>query len=62
MDFGAQDVAKNYYLSSYHQASESFEFIFNKDVWNDLPDDLKGILQYGVEAASTANTARAMNE
>jgi TRAP-type mannitol/chloroaromatic compound transport system substrate-binding protein len=27
-----------------------------------LPDDLKGILQYGVEAASTANTARAMNE
>jgi TRAP-type mannitol/chloroaromatic compound transport system substrate-binding protein len=62
MDFGAQDVAKNYYLSSYHQASESFEFIFNKDVWADLPDDLKGILQYGVEAASTANTARAMNE
>ena len=62
MDFGAQDVAKNYYLSSYHQASESFEFIFNKNVWNDLPDDLKGILQYGVEAVSTANTARAMNE
>jgi TRAP-type mannitol/chloroaromatic compound transport system substrate-binding protein len=62
MDFGAHDVAKNYYLSSYHQASESFEFIFNKDTFNDLPDDLKGILQYGVEAASTANTARAMNE
>ena len=28
--FGAQDVAKNYYLSSYHQASESFEFLFNR--------------------------------
>jgi TRAP-type mannitol/chloroaromatic compound transport system substrate-binding protein len=25
------DVAKNYYLSSYHQASESFEFVFNRD-------------------------------
>jgi TRAP-type mannitol/chloroaromatic compound transport system substrate-binding protein len=28
--FGAPDVAKNYYLSSYHQASESFEFLFNR--------------------------------
>ncbi len=59
-DFGAQDVAKNYYLSSYHQASEAFEFIFNNDLLEDLDDDLKAILQYGVEAASTANTAKAM--
>ena len=29
--FGAQDVAKNYYLGSYHQASEAFEFLFNSD-------------------------------
>ncbi|MHC1551310.1 TRAP transporter substrate-binding protein [Phyllobacterium sp. K27] len=61
MRFGAQDVAKNYYLSSYHQASESFEFLFNKDFYDDLEPDLQAILKYGVEAASTANTASAMS-
>ena len=60
-DFGAQDVAKNYYLSSYHQASESFEFLFNKSFIEDLDPDLQAILKYGVEAASTANTAKAMD-
>lgn len=60
-DFGAQDVAKNYYLSSYHQASESFEFIFNRDFFEDLGRDLQAILEHSVEAASTANTASAMN-
>ena len=59
--FGAQDVAKNYMLSSYHQASESFEFLFNKDVFDDLSDDLKAILEYAVEAVSTANTALAFD-
>ncbi|AKH19487.1 TRAP transporter substrate-binding protein [Sedimenticola thiotaurini] len=61
MRFGSQDVAKNYYLSSYHQASESFEFLFNKDFFDDLDDDLKAILEYGVESASTANTAIALD-
>ena len=61
MRFGAQDVAKNYYLSSYHQASESFEFIFNKDFLEDLPPDLQAVLRHSVEAASTANTAIAMD-
>jgi TRAP-type mannitol/chloroaromatic compound transport system substrate-binding protein len=61
MRFGAQDVAKNYYLSSYHQASESFEFIFNRDFYEDLEPDLQAILRYGVEAASTSNTALAMD-
>ena len=59
-DFGAQDVAKNYYLSSYHQASESFEFLFSKQFVEDLDPDLQAILKYGVEATSTANTAKAM--
>ncbi len=60
-DFGAQDVAKNYYLSSYHQASESFEFLFSRSFVEDLDPDLQAILKYAVEAASTANTAKAMN-
>jgi TRAP-type mannitol/chloroaromatic compound transport system substrate-binding protein len=55
MRFGAQDVAKNYMLSSYHQASESFEFQFNRDFFEDLEPDLQAILQYGVEAASSGN-------
>jgi TRAP-type mannitol/chloroaromatic compound transport system substrate-binding protein len=58
--FGAADVAKNYYLSSYHQASESFEFCFNQDFFDDLDPDLQAILKYAVEAASTSNTALAM--
>jgi TRAP-type mannitol/chloroaromatic compound transport system substrate-binding protein len=61
MRFGAQDVAKHYYLSSYHQASESFEFMFNKDFFDDLPEDLQAILKYAVESASTANTASALD-
>ena len=59
-DFGAQDVAKNYYLSSYHQAAEAFEFLFSKDFMDDLEPDLQAILRYSVEAVSTANTAKAM--
>ncbi|MEQ9334259.1 TRAP transporter substrate-binding protein [Thalassobaculum sp.] len=62
MRFGAQDVAKNYMLSSYHQASESFEFLFNKDFYDDLPKDLQAILRYGVEAVSTSNTALALDQ
>ncbi|MFN4129495.1 MAG: TRAP transporter substrate-binding protein [Paracoccaceae bacterium] len=60
--FGAQDVAKNYYLSSYHQASEAFEFTFNKDFLEDLDPDLQAILKYAVEASATSNLALAMRE
>ncbi|WP_299650752.1 TRAP transporter substrate-binding protein [uncultured Jannaschia sp.] len=59
-DFGAQDVAKNYYLSSYHQAAEQFEFLFNRFTYEDLEPDLQAILRYGVEASATANTSKAM--
>lgn len=59
-DFGAQDVAKNYYLSSYHQASEQFEFLFNKDTYEDMDPDLQAILKYAVEASATANSNKAM--
>jgi TRAP-type mannitol/chloroaromatic compound transport system substrate-binding protein len=62
MRFGAQDVAKNYMLSSYHQASESFEFIFNKDTFEGLDPDLQAILKYGVEAVHLSNTALAMHQ
>jgi TRAP-type mannitol/chloroaromatic compound transport system substrate-binding protein len=57
MRFGAQDVAKFYSMGSFHQAQEFFEIIFNKDKYNALPADLKAILKYAAEAASTASTS-----
>ncbi len=59
MRFGAQDVAKYYSMGSYHQAQEFFEIIFNKTKFNALPADLKAILRYAAEAASTSSTATA---
>jgi len=61
MRFGAQDVAKNYMMGSFHQAMEFFEIIFNKKKWDSIPKDLQAILQYGVEAASSANFWTAMD-
>lgn len=60
--FGSQDVAKNYMLASYHQASESFEYIFNRDSFESLEPDLQAILQYAAEAAHLSNFALAMDQ
>jgi TRAP-type mannitol/chloroaromatic compound transport system substrate-binding protein len=60
MRFGAQDVIKNYMMGSYHQASESFEIVFNKRKYDALPADLKAILRTGVEAVNSANFWLAM--
>ena len=60
--FGAQDVAKNYYMGSYHQAMEFFEIVFNKKKYDSLPKDLQAFLKYAAEAASTANFALAMDQ
>ena len=60
MRFGAQDVAKNYMMGSYHQAMEFFEIDFNRKRYESLPKELQAILKYAAEAASTANYALAM--
>ena len=59
--FGAQDVTKNYMMGSYHQAMEFFEIVFNKKVYSGLPNDLKAILRYSAEAASSSNWWTAMD-
>jgi TRAP-type mannitol/chloroaromatic compound transport system substrate-binding protein len=59
--FGAQNVAKNYMLGSYHQATEYFEIMFNKTKFNALPAEHKAILRYAAEAASSANYWKAMD-
>ena len=62
MRFGAADVAKTYMMGSYHQAAEFFEIIFNKTKFESLPDEVKAILEYGAEAANTANFGLAMKQ
>jgi len=52
-DFGMQDVSKHYHLASFHQSQEFFEVTFNKQKYNDLPDDLKAILKYASEAENS---------
>lgn len=59
--FGAHNVAKNYMLGSYHQATEYFEIMFNKTKFNTLPKEHQAILQYAAEAASSANYWYAMD-
>ena len=59
--FGAQDVSKHYHMGSYHQAAEFFEVIFNKDKFESLAPELQAILEYGAEAANTANYGYAMD-
>jgi TRAP-type mannitol/chloroaromatic compound transport system substrate-binding protein len=59
--FGAQDVRKVYMMGSYHQAAEFFEIVFNKDKFDSLPKEHQAILEYGAEAANTANYGLAMD-
>ena len=59
--FGAQDVAKNYMLGSFHQAMEFFEIGFNRKKHDALPKDLQAILRYSAEAASSSNWWTAMD-
>jgi TRAP-type mannitol/chloroaromatic compound transport system substrate-binding protein len=59
--FGAQDVAKIYMMGSYHQAMEFFEILFNRRKHDALPADLKAVLRYAAEAASSSNWWTAMD-
>lgn len=60
MDFGMQDVSKDYYLASYHQSQESFEIIFNKTLFDNMSAEQKAILEYASEAASSDMAWKAM--
>ena len=51
-DFGMQDVAKQYYLASFHQSQESFEIIFNRKKFDSLSKTHQAIIKYASEAAS----------
>src|SRR3979409_1411632 len=49
---GFADVSKICMLQSYHQNSEQLEITFNKAKYDALPDKMKAIIAYAVEAAS----------
>jgi TRAP-type mannitol/chloroaromatic compound transport system substrate-binding protein len=52
MRFGGQDVAKYYYLGSYHQASEAIEVVYNKTKWDGLAKEQQQILHLAGQAAN----------
>ncbi len=50
---GFPDVAKNYYIQSYHQAVETFEVLFNRQRFDALPAEHQAIIRHASEAASS---------
>ena len=49
---GFPDVSKICMLQSFHQSAEQFEILFNKAKFATLPEDLRAIIGYAVQAAS----------
>ena len=58
---GFPDVAKNCMLQSFHQSGEQFEILFNKTKYNGLPQELKAIIDYAVQAASADMSWKAID-
>jgi TRAP-type mannitol/chloroaromatic compound transport system substrate-binding protein len=49
---GFADVSKVCMLQSYHQNAEQFEIMFNKTKYDALPEKMRAIIAYAVDAAS----------
>ena len=58
---GFPDVSKNCMLQSFHQASESFEILFNKKKYDGLSTELKSIIDYAVQASSADMSWKAID-
>lgn len=58
---GFPDVAKNCMLQSFHQSGEQFEILFNKPKYNALPQELKSIIDYAVQASSADMSWKAID-
>lgn len=56
--FGAQDVAKYYYMGSYHQPCEAVEVIFNKTKFDSLAAEQQQILRLAGQAAESDDIRR----
>ncbi|MBS0455291.1 MAG: TRAP transporter substrate-binding protein [Proteobacteria bacterium] len=58
---GFPDVAKNCMLQSFHQSGEQFEILFNRAKFAALPQELKSIVDYAVQAASADMSWKAID-
>jgi TRAP-type mannitol/chloroaromatic compound transport system substrate-binding protein len=58
---GFADVSKVCMLQSYHQNAEQFEIMFNKDKYNALPEKIRAIIAYAVDAASADMSQKAVD-
>jgi TRAP-type mannitol/chloroaromatic compound transport system substrate-binding protein len=58
---GFPDVVKNCMLQSFHQSTEQFEILFNKGKYDALPQELKAMIDYAVQAASADMSWKAVD-
>jgi TRAP-type mannitol/chloroaromatic compound transport system substrate-binding protein len=58
---GFPDVAKNCMLQSFHQSTEQFEILFNKGKYNALPQEVRHIIDYAVQASSADMSWKAID-
>ena len=58
---GFPDVSKVCMLQSFHQSSETFEILFNKDKYNALPEKMRAIIANAVEAESADMSWKAVD-
>jgi TRAP-type mannitol/chloroaromatic compound transport system substrate-binding protein len=58
---GFADVSKTCMLQSWHQSAEQFEITFNKAKFQSLPEDLRNIVGYAVQAASADMSWKAID-
>jgi TRAP-type mannitol/chloroaromatic compound transport system substrate-binding protein len=58
---GFPDVSKTCMLQSFHQCSEQFEILFNRKKYEALPQDLRSILRYAMEASSADMSWKAID-
>lgn len=58
---GFPDVVKNCMLQSFHQSGEQFEILFNRGKYAALPQELRSIIDYAVQAASADMSWKAVD-
>jgi len=58
---GFADVSKVCMLQSYHQNAEQFEILFNKTKFDGLPEKMRSIIAYAVDAASADMSWKAID-
>jgi len=58
---GFPDVSKVCMLQSFHQNAEQFEVTFNKTKYDALPEKIRSIIAYAVEAASADMSWKAVD-